>query len=78
LLKAMTVDYLFNDTFPLHGGETVLFHAAAGGVGLIACQWARHLGRKPYRHGKHARKMRPRHSSWCRGLFDFREREHCR
>ena len=44
LLKAMTVDYLFNDTFPLKGGETVLFHAAAGGVGLIACQWAKHLG----------------------------------
>ena len=46
LLKAMTVDYLFNDTFPLSGGETVLFHAAAGGVGLIACQWARHKGVK--------------------------------
>ena len=44
MLKGMTVDYLFNDTFVLHGGETVLFHAAAGGVGLIACQWARHLG----------------------------------
>ena len=44
LLKAMTVDYLFNDTFPLQGGETVLFHAAAGGVGLIACQWAKHKG----------------------------------
>ena len=44
LLKAMTVDYLFNDTFPLKDGETVLFHAAAGGVGLIACQWAKHLG----------------------------------
>ncbi len=44
LLKGMTVDYLFNDSFPLRGGETVLFHAAAGGVGLIACQWARHLG----------------------------------
>ena len=43
LLKGMTVDYLFNDTFPLKGGETVLFHAAAGGVGLIACQWARHF-----------------------------------
>ena len=43
LLKGMTVDYLFNDTFPLKGGETVLFHAAAGGVGLIACQWARHI-----------------------------------
>lgn len=46
LLKGMTVDYLFNDTFPLHGGETILFHAAAGGVGLIACQWARHMGVK--------------------------------
>ena len=46
LLKAMTVDYLFNDTFPLSGGETVLFHAAAGGVGLIACLWARHKGVK--------------------------------
>ncbi len=44
LLKAMTVDYLFNETFPLEGGEAVLFHAAAGGVGLIACQWAKHLG----------------------------------
>ena len=44
LLKAMTVDYLFNDTFPLKGGERVLFHAAAGGVGLIACQWAKHIG----------------------------------
>ena len=44
LLKAMTVDYLFCDTYPLNGGETVLFHAAAGGVGLIACQWARHIG----------------------------------
>ena len=46
LLKGMTVDYLFNDTFPLNGGETILFHAAAGGVGLIACQWARHMGVK--------------------------------
>lgn len=44
LLKAMTVDYLFNDTFALSGGETVLFHAAAGGVGLIACQWAKTIG----------------------------------
>ena len=40
----MTVQYLFRRTFPLRGGETILFHAAAGGVGLIACQWARALG----------------------------------
>jgi NADPH2:quinone reductase len=44
MLKGMTVQYLFRQTFPLKGGETILFHAAAGGVGLIACQWARALG----------------------------------
>ena len=44
MLQGMTVQYLFRQTFPLHGGETILFHAAAGGVGLIACQWARALG----------------------------------
>jgi NADPH2:quinone reductase len=44
MLKGLTVQYLFNRTFPLRGGETILFHAAAGGVGLIACQWARALG----------------------------------
>jgi NADPH2:quinone reductase len=44
MLQGLTVQYLFNRTFPLRGGETILFHAAAGGVGLIACQWARALG----------------------------------
>jgi NADPH:quinone reductase len=44
LLKGLTVQYLFRQTYKLARGETMLFHAAAGGVGLIACQWARHLG----------------------------------
>ena len=44
MLKGLTVQYLFNRAFLLHGGETILFHAAAGGVGLIACQWAKALG----------------------------------
>jgi len=44
MLQGLTVQYLFRRTFPLKGGETILFHAAAGGVGLIACQWARALG----------------------------------
>ncbi|WP_041743030.1 quinone oxidoreductase family protein [Collimonas fungivorans] len=43
-LQGLTVQYLFRRTFPLRGGETILFHAAAGGVGLIASQWARALG----------------------------------
>lgn len=44
MLQGLTVQYLFHRTFALKGGETILFHAAAGGVGLIACQWARALG----------------------------------
>ncbi len=46
MLKGLTVQYLFRQTYRLQGGETILFHAAAGGVGLIACQWARALGVK--------------------------------
>jgi NADPH2:quinone reductase len=44
MLKGLTVQYLFRQTRPLQSGETILFHAAAGGVGLIACQWAKALG----------------------------------
>lgn len=44
MLKGMTVQYLLRQTFPVKKGDTVLFHAAAGGVGLIAGQWAKHLG----------------------------------
>jgi len=44
MLKGLTVEYLFHRTVPLKSGDTVLFHAAAGGVGLIACQWARSEG----------------------------------
>ena len=44
MLQGLTVQYLFRRTYPLKAGETILFHAAAGGVGLIACQWAKALG----------------------------------
>ena len=44
MLKGMTAQYLLRRTFPVRAGQTILFHAAAGGVGLIACQWAKHLG----------------------------------
>lgn len=44
LLKGMTAQYLLKRTYPLMTGQTIVFHAAAGGVGLIACQWAKHLG----------------------------------
>jgi NADPH:quinone reductase-like Zn-dependent oxidoreductase len=68
MLQGLTVQYLFRRTFPLKGGETILFHAAAGGVGLIACQWARALGvtmigtvgSDDDRHGRIGRKGRNR------------------
>jgi NADPH2:quinone reductase len=44
MLKGMTVQYLIRRTYRVRPGETVLFHAAAGGVGLIACQWLKALG----------------------------------
>ncbi len=44
MLKGLTAQYLLRRTYPVRSGETILLHAAAGGVGLIACQWAKHLG----------------------------------
>jgi NADPH:quinone reductase len=44
MLKGMTAWYLVRRTHPIKCGETILIHAAAGGVGLIVCQWAKHLG----------------------------------
>src|SRR6202030_1301939 len=44
MLKGMTVEYLLRRTYKVQKGDNVLIHAAAGGVGLILCQWANHLG----------------------------------
>lgn len=44
MLKGMTAEYLLLRTFKVKPGDTILFHAAAGGVGLIVGQWAKHLG----------------------------------
>ncbi|HVM96241.1 MAG TPA: quinone oxidoreductase [Candidatus Acidoferrales bacterium] len=44
MLKGMTAQYLLRRTYKVKRGDAILFHAAAGGVGLIACQWAKHLG----------------------------------
>ena len=44
MLKGMTAQYLIKRTFAVKAGQTILVHAAAGGVGLILCQWAKHLG----------------------------------
>src|SRR5262249_53664835 len=43
-LQGLTVQYLIRQTYKVKAGDTILIHAAAGGVGLILCQWAKHLG----------------------------------
>ena len=44
MLQGMTTEYLLQRTYPVKSGDTILFHAASGGVGLMACQWASSLG----------------------------------
>ncbi|ARJ66433.1 quinone oxidoreductase [Magnetospirillum sp. ME-1] len=44
MLQGMTAQYLLRRTYPVQKGDTILIHAAAGGVGLLVCQWAKHLG----------------------------------
>ncbi|MCP3748255.1 NADPH:quinone reductase [Pseudomonas sp. SBB6] len=44
MLKGLTVQYLLKQTYAVQPGDTILFHAAAGGVGSLACQWAKALG----------------------------------
>ena len=44
MLQGMTAQYLLRRTYKVAAGDTILVHAAAGGVGLILCQWAKHLG----------------------------------
>ena len=43
-LRGLTVQYLLKASYPVQAGDTILVHAAAGGIGLLACQWAKHLG----------------------------------
>ena len=44
MLKGLTAEYLLHRTYKVKAGDTILMHAAAGGVGLILCQWAKHIG----------------------------------
>ena len=44
MIRGMTARYLLRETYAVKPGDTILIHAAAGGVGLIVCQWAKHLG----------------------------------
>ena len=66
MLKGMTAEYLLRRTFTVKPGDTILFHAAAGGVGLIFGQWAKHLGATVIGTAGSAGEDRARQGAWLR------------
>src|SRR5260370_12220863 len=74
MLKGLTAQYLLKKCIPVEGlapGDAVLFHAAAGGVGLIACQWARALGRSE----EHTSELQSHLNLVCRLLLEKKKKK---
>lgn len=73
MLQGMTARYLLRKTFPVGKGTTLLWHAAAGGVGLIACQWASHLGATVIGTVGSAEKAKLAKAHGCAHVINYRE-----
>jgi NADPH2:quinone reductase len=73
LLKGQTAYYLLYETWPVRPGETILWHAAAGGTGLIACQWAKSLGAKVIGTAGSAEKLDLARAHGCDHVINYRE-----
>jgi NADPH2:quinone reductase len=71
MLKGLTAQYLLRQTLDLEPGDTVLFHAAAGGTGLVACQWARHLGLRVLGVVGSSVKVAPAKDAGCDAVIDL-------
>jgi NADPH2:quinone reductase len=71
MLKGMTVQYLIHSTYPVKKGDTVLWHAAAGGVGLIASQWLKALGVAVIGTVGSAEKAKLAKSHGCEHVIDY-------
>ncbi|MCV2868908.1 quinone oxidoreductase [Defluviimonas sp. WL0002] len=75
IFKGLTVEYLINRCVPLSGGDTVLWHAAAGGVGSIAAQWLRHKGVTVIGTVGSADKAEIARSKGCAHVINYREED---
>jgi hypothetical protein len=75
MLQGLTAAYLLRKTYRVQPGDAVLIQAAAGGVGLIACQWAKALGRDGDRHGGLAGQGRTGLGAWLPSRDQLRHRE---
>jgi NADPH:quinone reductase len=73
LLKGMTAQYLLRRIHSVKAGETIVFHAAAGGVGQIGCQWARHLGATVIGTTTSPEKVAPAYANGCAHVLNTRD-----
>lgn len=74
-MKGLTVYYLFFMTYPIKKGEIILFHAAAGGVGYIACQWAKLLGAKLIGTAGSEKKIYSAHQAGAWQMINYNEED---
>ena len=74
MLKGLTVWYLLHKTFKVEPGHRVLIHAAAGGIGLLACQWAKALGAHVIGTVGSQGEGRPRAGQWLRSRHPLQRR----
>jgi NADPH2:quinone reductase len=75
MLKGMTAQYLLRQVRPLAAGDTILYHAAAGGVGLLATQWARHLGATIIATAGSPEKARLAREHGCHQVIEYRQED---
>ena len=75
MLKGMTAQYLLRRTFRVKKGDTILFHAAAGGVGLMACQWANALGATVIGTVGSKEKAKLAKAHGCHHVINYREKD---
>jgi NADPH2:quinone reductase len=75
MLQGMTVEYLIRRTYPVKAGQTVLLHAAAGGVGLIASQWLKHLGATVIGTAGSPEKMALAKAHGCAHVIDYHKED---
>jgi NADPH2:quinone reductase len=73
MLKGLTAQYLLRTTYRVQKGDTILMHAAAGGVGLIVCQWAKHLGATVIGTVGDAAKAKLAKAHGCDHVINYRE-----
>lgn len=75
MLKGLTAYYLLFLTWPVRAGETILFHAAAGGMGLIACQWANSIGARVIGTAGSAEKVELALANGCDAVINYSEED---